>query len=59
MARPDWCSPADTDSERAHRTRVDVLERVADTAVLFIGTHFATPTAGKVVRDGDVYRLKI
>ena len=59
MARPDWCSPADTDSEHTHRTRLEVLEGVADTPVLVIGTHFATPTAGKVVRDGDVYRLEV
>jgi hypothetical protein len=24
-----------------------------------IGTHFATPTAGRVVRDGDAYRLLV
>jgi hypothetical protein len=26
---------------------------------LVIGTHFAGPTAGTVVRDGDAYRLKV
>jgi hypothetical protein len=26
---------------------------------LVIGTHFADPTAGRVVRDADAYRLKI
>ncbi len=59
MARPDWCSPADTDSPQAMATRKATLDRLADTPVLMIGTHFATPTAGKVVRDGDVYRLDL
>ena len=26
---------------------------------LVIGTHFAGPTAGKIVRDGDAYRLAV
>ena len=30
---------------------------IDDRPVLVIGTHFATPTAGRVVRDGEVYRL--
>ena len=28
-------------------------------AVLVIGTHFAAPTAGHVVRDGDAFRLAV
>ena len=59
MARPDWCSPADSDSPAAMATRQTVLESLADTPVLVIGTHFATPTAGHVVRDGDTYRLEV
>jgi len=27
--------------------------------VLIIGTHFAAPTAGHLVRDGDSYRLDV
>jgi hypothetical protein len=27
------------------------------TDTLVIGTHFAAPTAGKIVADGDTYRL--
>ena len=29
------------------------------TPVLMIGTHFAAPTAGHVVRDGAVWRLDV
>ena len=27
--------------------------------VLIIGTHFASPSAGRLKRDGDVYRLDV
>ena len=33
------------------------LDRYADRPVLIIGTHFAGPTAGRVVRDGNAFRL--
>jgi glyoxylase-like metal-dependent hydrolase (beta-lactamase superfamily II) len=57
MARPDWCAIADSDPEQALATRRSFLERYADTPTLVIGTHFAGPTAGRIVRDADVYRL--
>jgi glyoxylase-like metal-dependent hydrolase (beta-lactamase superfamily II) len=58
-ARPDWRSSADSDGEQAERTRRDFLARYADRPVLIIGTHFATPTAGKIVRDGKTYRFAV
>jgi hypothetical protein len=36
-----------------------MFERLADTPVLVIGTHFAGATAGHIVRDGDSYRLAV
>ncbi len=57
IAKPDWASSADYDKEEARATRKSVFEKYADTPVLIIGTHFATPTAGHLKRDGDVYRL--
>lgn len=59
MARPDWASSADSDPDAARATRLKLLNRYADGPVLVIGTHFATPTAGKIVRDGLVYRLEV
>jgi glyoxylase-like metal-dependent hydrolase (beta-lactamase superfamily II) len=59
MARPDWRSSADYDGEWAENTRNGLLEQYADQPVLVIGTHFATPTAGHILRDGDVYRFKV
>ena len=57
MARPDWASSADADAAHARRTRMETLARLAGTSTLVIGTHFAAPTAGRVVRDGDAFRF--
>jgi glyoxylase-like metal-dependent hydrolase (beta-lactamase superfamily II) len=59
FARPDWGSSADTDAAQADRTRKAFMARYADTPTLIIGTHFAGPTAGRLVRDGDAYRLAV
>jgi len=50
MTRTDWCSSADYDQAAGRATRERLLEHYADGAVLVIGTHFATPTAGHVRR---------
>jgi hypothetical protein len=34
-----------------------MFEGLAGAPVLVIGTHFATPTAGRVVKDGEVWRF--
>ncbi len=57
IAHPEWTATVDTDKELARRTRREFLERHADRPVLVIGTHFAGPTAGRIVRDGERYRL--
>lgn len=57
IARPHWHTLADTDPDLARRSRKDLLDKYADTGTLFIGSHFAQPTAGWVCRDGDTYRF--
>lgn len=57
LARPDWCSTADYDRQQSETTRRNVFDQVADTPMLVIGTHFATPTAGYIKRDGTAYKL--
>lgn len=57
IAHADWSTTADVDPTLAADTRGHFLARYADQPVLVLGTHFATPTAGKLVRDGDSYRL--
>ena len=57
MAYPAWASAADVDAEQSTRTRWDVFGRLAGTPTLVIGTHFAGASAGRIVRDGDAFRL--
>lgn len=57
IAHRDWSSTADWDPVMSADTRSTFLERYADQPVLIIGTHFAAPTAGRIVRDGARYRL--
>ncbi len=57
IAHADWSSSADWNQDLSHETRAAFLKRYADRPVLIIGTHFAAPTAGHIVRDGDTYRL--
>jgi glyoxylase-like metal-dependent hydrolase (beta-lactamase superfamily II) len=57
LAHPNWSSDLDYDKNAARSTRMAFLEEFADKEILFIGTHFAGPTAGKLVRDGAGYRL--
>src|SRR6201994_1313196 len=59
IARPDWSTLADSDAEQAIETRRRMFRRLAGTPVLIIGTHFAGVTAGRLVRDGDGYRLDV
>jgi glyoxylase-like metal-dependent hydrolase (beta-lactamase superfamily II) len=59
LARPDWASSADYDQQASTATRQRVFGDLAGQPVLVIGTHFAAPTAGHVVRDGEAYRLAV
>jgi hypothetical protein len=59
IAHPEWGSFADYDYDRAIETRRMFLNRYGDTPVLVLGTHFATPTAGHIVRDGATWRLEV
>ena len=54
---PDWSAAPDFDPEQSRATRRALLEQCASEPILLIGTHFAGATAGRVVRDGDAYRL--
>ncbi len=57
MARLDWASTADFDKAAAAATRRRVFAELAGQPVLVIGTHFAGPTAGRLVRDGNAYKM--
>ncbi len=57
IAHADWASTADWDAVMSCGTRESFIERYAGQPVLIIGTHFAGPAAGRIVRDDDSYRL--
>ena len=57
IAHTDWASAVDSDAEQGTKSREQLLATCADQPILVIGTHFATPTAGHVVRDDGRYRL--
>ena len=59
MAYPEWAALVDVDAAQSTATRRAFYERYANRPILIIGTHFATPTAGKIVRDGETYRFDI
>lgn len=58
LAEPGWGSHPDAQPDRAVQTRRDFVSRYGDQPVLVIGTHFAGPTAGHIVKVGDSCRLK-
>ena len=57
MARPGWTTRIDSDAAAGIATRMQLLQRLAGTTTLLMGSHFAEPTAGRVVADGDGFRL--
>jgi len=59
MAHPEWGSHFDSDFNEAIATRRAFLERYGDRPILVLGTHFAAPSAGRIVRDGSAWRLEV
>jgi glyoxylase-like metal-dependent hydrolase (beta-lactamase superfamily II) len=59
IAHPEWSTLADSDPEAGIETRRRMFQRLAGTPVLILGTHFAGVTAGRLVVDGDSYRLDV
>lgn len=58
-AEPTWSSHFDSDVEMARATRHRFVAEQAASGCLVIGTHFASPTAGRFVPDGDVHRFEV
>lgn len=56
-AEPHLAEIADWDAALARETRHRMLSAAAASDALFIGTHFPTPPAGRVVADGDAFRF--
>lgn len=58
LARPDWGCAIDVNGARAIETRRMICEELAGGQTLVIGTHFAAPAGGYIIRDEDAYRFK-
>lgn len=56
---PEWDDNYDNDGPLAKKTRRAFCERYADNGTLVFGTHFAAPTAGKIVRRDDSFRFLV
>ena len=56
-AYPEWDDGFDSDGPMAKKTRRAFCERYADSNVIVFGTHFATPSCGKIQKDGDAFRF--
>jgi glyoxylase-like metal-dependent hydrolase (beta-lactamase superfamily II) len=52
-AEPNWGMPADSDPGAAAATRRRIAGALANTPVLVIGTHYAPPCAGQLVRGAS------
>lgn len=59
LARPHWAASVDFDQRASTATRRRVYRELEGSDVLVIGTHFAAPCAGRIVRDGDAWRLRV
>jgi len=57
IMEPTWSSLADVDAGQGSSTRAAFLDRYCGSSTLIIGTHFATPTAGYVVRAGQGFEF--
>ena len=57
LAHPTIGACVDIDPEQSETTRRTLLDSLADTDTLVLGTHFAPPTAGRVITHQDTYRL--
>jgi glyoxylase-like metal-dependent hydrolase (beta-lactamase superfamily II) len=58
-AEPDWNSHFDADPAGARETRRAFLERYGNRDVLVLGTHFHTPSAGRLVRAGRAWQFRV
>ena len=57
IAMPEHPATFDMDKPTGARTRVDFVNRFQDQPVLVIGSHFADPGAGYIVRNGAACKL--
>ncbi len=59
LGHPEWLCTFDADPDQGCKTRRAFMERYADRAVLVFGTHFASPSAGHIVKKEGAFRFRI
>lgn len=57
LAYPHWSTSFCADKHQSRRTRLALLERWAANGTLIVPSHFPSPSAGRVHRQGDAYRF--
>jgi glyoxylase-like metal-dependent hydrolase (beta-lactamase superfamily II) len=57
LAEPDWENNFDMDKAAGAATRKSLFARYEDKPALVITSHFADPTAGRIVKDGARWRF--
>ncbi|WP_439678655.1 MBL fold metallo-hydrolase [Embleya sp. MST-111070] len=57
LAHPAIGACVDIDPRQSEATRRALLARLADTETLLLGTHFAPPTAGRIITHKTTHRL--
>lgn len=55
FARPEWPMPADQEPEQAARTRLSLLQELAEREVPLIGFHLPGGGIGRVAKNGDEF----
>lgn len=58
IAHPDWVCAFDTDPAMGVETRKKFVEHYCDQPVSVLGTHFAGPTGGHIVRRAGNFRFE-
>ena len=58
IAHPEWLSDVETYPKQALETRYKMLKILANSDILLIGSHFANPVVGKIVRDQKYFVFK-
>jgi len=53
IARPEWSSPLDIDAAEGVTSRRAVLKELGDSSTIFVGSHFSSPSHGRIVSDGS------
>lgn len=59
IANVEWKADGDTLPDKAMLSRQRILDEIADTDTLLIGSHFSNPVAGKVLRAKGGFVFKV